>query len=86
MKRQPPVSACVLRLLLLAAEARSLPIHHGGIVAAFLQQLLVAALLHQHPFLEEDYVVGLLHDVHLVGYQQHGAVVGFAQQRFAHLF
>lgn len=70
---------------LLTVKASVLFLHQVRIKAALLHQLVVTAFLHDRPTVEDNYVVGLLHNAHGVGYQQHGAVVSLVQQSLVDL-
>lgn len=55
-------------------KALVLSSHQCGVKAALGQQLSVAALLLHRPVAEDNDVIGLLHNAHIPGYQQDGAV------------
>lgn len=76
---------CVAPLLLSPVKAHILLPHQFSIKTSSLHQLIMAALLLHHPVVEDDYTICLLHHTHLVGYQQHGAVVALVQQSLVDL-
>lgn len=69
----------------LPVKALVVGFHQLCVNAAFGHQLSMAALLPHHPIAEDNDVVGLLHNTHVPGYQQDGAVDLF-EQSLAHLW
>lgn len=81
----PSALVGVALLLVLTVKALVLGLHDVGVKAAIGHELSVAALLLHRAIAEDNDVVGLLHDAHVPGYEQDGAV-DLLEQRLVHLW